>query len=160
MTEGKLFFINKPDPSIPIPIENKYVTEIDGIRDSFLRKEEALLYLFDKGIRSYKLLTKNEGDYVDISKVPIYEFWQVENRVGYVLYDYEPYVNENNEVKKRRAYVWRFVGFGRSCFAPTKDELKEKARTLIHEYQKDPEQRGYNLYPFYTRYYRYPSQTN
>ncbi|MCM3667910.1 hypothetical protein M3181_02700 [Mesobacillus maritimus] len=80
MTEGKLFFFNKPDP--PRPIENKYVTEINGLRKSFMRKEEALLHLFDNGISSYKFFTKEEKDYVNILKVPKYEFWQIENRVG------------------------------------------------------------------------------
>lgn len=47
-----------------------------------MRKEEALLHLFDNGISSYKFFTKEEKDYVNILKVPKYEFWQIENRVG------------------------------------------------------------------------------
>ncbi|MCM3667911.1 exonuclease domain-containing protein [Mesobacillus maritimus] len=70
------------------------------------------------------------------------------------MYDYEPYVDGKNEVKKRRAYVWRFVGFGRSCFAPSKEELKKKVQELIDGYKEDSEGYGYNAYPYYTRYYR------
>jgi len=66
-----------------------------------------------------------------------YELVQIENRVGTLLYDYEHYVDENNNVKKCKSFVWRFVGFGRSCFAPTKEELIELVRKQIHEYQND-----------------------
>lgn len=153
MNEGRLYFFNKPDPDRPI--EEKYVTEIEGKRKSFMRQEDAMLYLFDNGVRKYQYLTKEAEEYVDITKVATYELWYIENRVGYVLYDYEQYVDENNEVKKRRAYVWRFVGFGRSCFAATKEELEEKVLSLIHHYNEDPKEHGHNTYPFYTRHYRY-----
>lgn len=152
MTEGRLYFLNKPDPDRPI--EEKYVIEIKDQRKSFIHQDDAMMFLFDNGIRNYKYLTKEVSEYKDITKVPTYEFWQIENRVGYVLYDFEVYVDENNEMKKRKAFVWRFVGFGRSCFAKTKNELKEKVLSLINHYSEDPEERGYNTYPFYTRYYR------
>lgn len=152
MTEGLLYFFAKPDPNRPI--EEKYITEIDGNRKGFVNQENALLYLFDNGVRSYKYLTKEIAEYIDISKVKTFELWQIKNRVGYVLNDYEPYINENGEVKKRKAYVWRFIGFGRSCFSKTKNELKEKVLAQIIEDSEDKEGRGYNIYPFYSRHYR------
>jgi hypothetical protein len=152
LAEGRLYFFNKPDPNRPV--DENYVAEIDGKRKSFVRKEEAMLFLFDNGIRSYKNLTKEEKDYKNFAQVPTCEFWHIENRVGYVLNDYEQYVDENDEVQKRRAFVWRFVGFGRSCFAPTKEELEEKVQSLIQQYKEDPKEQGFNTYPYYTRYYR------
>src|SRR5699024_2582465 len=112
------------------------------------------LFLFDNGIKKLRRLTKELTEYKDYSKLPIYEFWQIENRVGYVLYEYEPYIDGSEKVKRRRAYSWRFIGFGRSCFAPTKDELKEKVKGLIHEYNNAPAERGLLTYPYYTQYYR------
>lgn len=152
MTEGRLFLLNKPDPNRPV--EEKYVAEINGERKSFIHQEDAMLYLFDNGIRTYKYLTKEVSEYADLKKVQTYEFWHIKNRVGYVLFDYEPYVDEDNKVKKRKAYVWRFVGFGRSCFATTEEELKEKVFSLINHYREDPENKGYNRYPFYNRHNR------
>ncbi|MGQ4668600.1 hypothetical protein ACUIJN_22735 [Metabacillus halosaccharovorans] len=152
MTEGRLYFLTKPDPNRPI--DHNYVTEIEGKRKYFINKEDALLFLFDNGIQNYNYLTKEASEYKDLKKVPMYKFWKIQKRVGYVLYDFEPYVDANNEVKKRRAFVWRFVGFGLGCFAETEEELKEKVQTLINHYQEDPENRGYNKYPFYTRYFR------
>src|SRR5690606_9613829 len=104
--------------------------------------------------KNFRRLTKEIYEYKDSTKLPIYEIWHIENRVGYVLYDYEPYLDENNNVKKRRAYVWRFIGFGRSCFAKTQEELKEKVLKLIHQYNNEPDEYGYNLYPYYTKHYR------
>lgn len=152
MKEGKLYFLNKPDPTRPI--ENKYVAEFEDQKKSFIHKEDALLYLFDNNVKTYKYLTKEANEYKDLSKVPTYELWHIKNRVGYVLYDYEFYEDENKEIKKRRAYVWRFVGFGRSCFAETIEELKEKVSVLINHYQEDPDECGHNVYPFYTKHYR------
>lgn len=152
MIEGRLLFLNKVDPNHPI--EEKYIAEIATKRKSFMQKEDAMLYLFDNGVRRYQFLTKESSEYKDISKVPQYEFWYIDNRVGYVLYDYEHYIDENDVVKKRRAYVWRFVGFGRSCFASTKEELEERVKLLTLEHKADPKEHGYNTYPFYTRYYR------
>lgn len=152
MIGGSLYFLNKIDPNRPI--EEKYIAEIGTERKSFVQKEDAMLYLFDNGVRTYQYLTKEASEYKEISKVPRYEFWHIENRVGYVFYDYEHYIDENDVIKKRRAFVWRFVGFGRSCFASTKEELEEKVRLLILEYKADPEEHGYNIYPFYTRYFR------
>jgi DNA polymerase III subunit epsilon len=157
MSEGRLFFFNKPDPNRPI--EDKYVTEIDCQRKSFMEKEAAMLYLFDNGVRTFKYLTKELLEYKDIKKLPTYEFWHLENRVGYVLYDFEPYVDDNGEVQKRKAFVWRFVGYGRSCFAETKEALKEKVLSLIQHYKADPEDCGHNIYPFYTKYHR-PQKVN
>ena len=152
MNEGRLYFLNTPDPNRPI--EEKYITEIEGQRKSFVREEDALLYIFDNGVRTYKYLTKEALKYKDFNKLPTYEFWHIGNRVGYVLYHFEPYVDENNEVKKRKAFVWRFVGFGRSCFSQNREELKEKITKLINHYKEDPEERGFNIYPFYTKHYR------
>lgn len=153
MSEAFLFYFNEPDPNRPI--ENKYVTQINGERKSFMNEEDALLYLFDHGIKTYKYLTKEPEKYKsDITKLLTYEFWHIENRVGYVSYDYQPYIDSGGSVKKKRAYVWRFVGFGRSCFAPTKEELEEKVRKLIQEYKRDPDNRGFNTYPFYTKHFR------
>ena len=61
-----------------------------------------MLFLFDNGVRSYKYLTKEVSEYKDITKVPTYDFWHIENKVGYVLYGFESYVDENNEVKKEK----------------------------------------------------------
>ncbi len=157
MSEGKLYYLTTPDPNRPI--EEQFVVEIDdkGIKKSFVNQENAIIFLYKNGIKKYKYLTKPIAEYINPKMIKVYEIWQIENRIGYVLYDYEKYVDENNEVKKKRAYIWRFVGFGHSCFAQTKEELKEKVLMLIHEYQEDPEQRGYNTYPFYSRYYLEPS---
>lgn len=113
-----------------------------------------MLYLYDNGIKYFQRLTKESHDYKDITKIPIYEFWHIQNRVGYVLHDYELYINENDEVKRRKAFVWRFIGFGRSCFAKTKEELKEKVLNVIQKYNDEPQDLGYNSYPYYTRHYR------
>lgn len=152
MKEGKLYFFDYPDPHRPI--ECKYVTSIDGINNYHVKKEDALLYFFDKGVTTYQFLTKKEENYKKNAKIMTYELVQIENRVGTLLYDYEHYVDENNNVKKRKAFVWRFVGFGRSCFAPTKEELIDLVRKQIHEYQNDSDGRGYNTYPYYTRHFR------
>lgn len=154
MTIGLLFYFTAPDPLRPI--EEKYVTEINGKRNSFISEEDAMLYLFDSGIKNFYRLTKELTEYKDPSKLPLYEFWHIENRVGYVLHEYELYVDENDEVKRRKAYSFRFVGFGRSCFAKTKEELEIKVRELINEYNNAPEEKGYHTYPYYTQYYREP----
>lgn len=147
-----LYFFTKPDPNRPV--EEQYIAEIQGNRKSFINKDDALLYLFDNGIKKFKRLTKEVHEYKDITKIPTYEFMHVENRVGYVLYDYEAFIDENNNVKKRRAFVWRFIGVGRSCFAKTKEELEQKVISLIHDYNKKPEELGYKTYPYYTKHYR------
>lgn len=151
MSEGLLFFFSKPVSYRPI--EEKYVTEINGDRKSFIHEHDAMLYLFENGIRKFKRLTKEVDEYADITNLNTYEFWQMDHRIGYVLYGYEPYYDENGDVKKRRAYIWRFVGFGRSCFAPTIEELKDKVLKVIHNHKQDPEKRGFNKYPYYTKYY-------
>jgi hypothetical protein len=152
LVEGKLYLFNKPDPNRPI--ETKYVTEIEGQRKYFVHQEDALLYLFDSGVKTYKFLTKEDREYKDLTKLLTYELWHIKNRIGYVQYDFESYIDEDDEVKRRRAFVWRFVGFGRSCFAKTKEELEEKVLLLINHYNEDPEASGHNTYPYYTRHYR------
>ncbi|MFE0507142.1 hypothetical protein ACWF7H_20235 [Peribacillus butanolivorans] len=152
MTKGRIYFFNTLDPNRPI--EEKYIAEVDGKRMSFVHEEEALLFLFDNGVKMYKYLTKEAKEYVNLKTLPTYEFWHIENRVGHILHGFESYIDDQNIPQKRKAFVWRFVGFGRSCFAPTQEELKEKVTKLIYEYQEDVEERGYNTYPFYTRYYR------
>lgn len=152
MSEGIIYFFSKPDPNRPI--EEQYVAEINNERVSFIHEAEAMLYLFDNGISTFKRLTKETHEYIDISKIPTYEFWHVKHRVGYVTYGYEPYIDENDVVKKRQAFVWRFIGFGRYCFAKTEIELKENVLNLINHYNNMPEELGYNSYPYYTRYYR------
>lgn len=152
MKEAKLYFFDFPDPDRPL--ECKYITNIDGKRKYFEKKEDALMYLFDNGVTTYQFLTKKEENYKKNAKILSYELLQIENRVGYVIYDYQPYVDENNTVKKRKAYVWRFIGFGRSCFAPTKEELLEQVKTQIKEYREDKDNRGYNTYPYYKKYFR------
>ena len=152
MTEGRLYFLNKPDPSRPI--EEKYIAEINNLRKSFINQEDALLYLYDNGVKTYKSLTKEALEYKDIKKLPTFEFWHIENRVGYVLHTYKPSVNENAENKRKKSFVWRFIGFGKSCFSDTKEELATEVQSLIAHYKKDPENRGFNTYPFYTRHYR------
>ncbi|NLP50247.1 hypothetical protein [Bacillus sp. RO1] len=152
MKEAKLYFFDYPDPNRPI--ECKYITSIDGINNYHEKKEDALLYLFDKGVTAYQFLTKKEENYKKNAKILTYELLQIENRVGYLIYDFQPYVDENDTVKKRKAFVWRFIGFGRSCFAPTKEEIVELVKKQIEEYQNDTDNRGYNTYPYYTRHFR------
>jgi hypothetical protein len=152
MTNSRIYLLNKSYPGIPV--ECKYAAEINGVRKFFEKKEEAMLYLFDQGVRNFQYLTKEAADYKGKTKLPSYEFWHIENRVGYVGFDNEFYVSVNNEIKKRKAFVWRFVGYGRSVFAQTEEELKEKVIHQIKEYNEDPKGYGYNTYPFYTRYYR------
>lgn len=152
LNEVRMYFLNTTAPDRPI--EEKYITEILGERKSFLQEEDALLYLFDRDFKTFKYLTKEAIKYKDLKNLPTYEFWHIGNRVGYLLYDYQPYINENNEVKKRKAFVWRFVGFGQSCFAQNREELKGKIMTLIDYYKEDPENRGFNIYPYYTKHFR------
>lgn len=152
MSEGRLYFLNKPYPGRPV--EERYFTKINSLKEFFVTKEDALLHLFDQGIRNFQYLTKEISDYKNTQNILTYELWHVENRVGYVQYDYERYEVECGEVKKRRAFVWRFVGFGRTLFALSKEELKEKVRELIQHYNEDLDERGYNKYPFYTRHNR------
>ena len=152
MTEGRLYFLNKLDPNRPI--EEKYVTEINGNRESFINQDDALLFLFDNGIKNYKYLTKEVSEYKNLDNLLSYELWQLRNRVGYVLYELESYVNQEDVIQKRKAYIWRFVGFGRSCFAETKEELKEKVIALIDFYNEDPKDYGHSKYPYYTQYTR------
>lgn len=152
MVNVRLYFLIKPDPNHPI--EQRYMVELNETRKSFYNKEDALLYLFDNGIRTFQYLTKELAEYKNVDKQPLYEFWHLENRVGYVLYDYEQYPDENGQLRKRKAFVWRFVGFGRSCFAETREELRLKVLSLINEYREDNEGRGFNIYPAYTKHYR------
>jgi hypothetical protein len=50
---GRLFFLTTPDPGRPI--EETYIAEIDIIGSkSFVTKEEALLFLFDNGVKTRK----------------------------------------------------------------------------------------------------------
>lgn len=152
LVDGKLFYFTKPD--INRPVEEQYVIEINDARKSFVHKEDAMLYLFDKGVKTFYRLTKELTEYANIKQLLIFEFHQIENRIGYVVRDYLPQLNEDNEVKNIRVYIWRFVGFGRSCIADSMEELMEMVPQTIHEYNNQPEERGYNSYPFYTRYYR------
>jgi hypothetical protein len=152
LIEGRLYFITKPDPDRPI--ELKYRTEFDETQKWFEKQEDALLFLFDNGVRKFQFLTKELSEYKSLKNLQTLELWHLENRVGYVLYDYQSYVDEKDEVKKRKAYIWRFVGYGRSCFAKTKEELNDKVLSLIHYYKEDQENCGHNTYPYYTRYYR------
>ena len=152
LIEGRIYYLNTPDPYRPL--EEKYIAEVDGHRKSFALEEDALLYIYDSGVRTFKYLTKDALKYMNLNKLPTYEFWHIENRVGYVLNDFQLYIDENNEVKKKRAFVWRFVGFGRSCFADNQEELRRKVNKWIKHYQEDPVNYGYNNYPYYTKCYR------
>jgi hypothetical protein len=152
MSEGILYIFNKPD--LNRPIEEKFVAEINGKRTSFVNEDDAKIFLFDNGVKSFRFLTKEVHEYKDFSKVPVYEFLKLKNRVGYVTYGYEPYVDNDGKVKRRKAYIWRFIGFGRYCFAKTMEELQEMVLDLINYYQEDPRERGFNIQPAYTRYNR------
>lgn len=110
--------------------------------------------MFDKGVRTFNFYTKEISEYKKLDNILRYEIWQIEDRIGYVLYDYEPYVDVQGNFKKRKAYVWRFVGFGRSCFAPTREELKEKVKEQIQYQKEDPKGFGLSTHPCYTKYYR------
>lgn len=152
MPEGFLYYFTHPDPLRPV--EEQYITEISGKRKSFVHEDDAMLHLFDSGIKNFKRLTKEVREYKKITQVPLFEFMHVENRIGYVLYGHEPYIDESGNVKRRRAFVWRFIGFGRSCFAQDKEELKETVSSLINKYNNEPEELGYKTYPYYTKHYR------
>lgn len=152
MKEGRLYFINTPDPNRSV--ELKYLSEFSENKKWFENQEDALIYLFDNGIRKYTYLTKELSKYKSSENLLTYELWHLENRVGYVTYGDEQYYDENKQLKKRKSYIWRFIGHGRSCFAETQEELKDKVLSLIHHYKEDPEACGYNTYPYYTRYYR------
>lgn len=147
MSYGTLYFFTKPDPHRPI--EEQYVAEIGNDRTSFVDESDAMLYMFDNGIKTFKKLTKEANTYKDLTKIPTYEFHQIEHRVGYVTYGHEPYVDENDTVKRRRSFVWRFIGFGYPCFAKTKEELKVVVSKLITEHNNAPTKLGYNTYPYY-----------
>lgn len=152
MNQGILFYFTKPSPNRPI--DEQYVAEIKGERTSFVHQNDAMLYLFDNGVRKFRRLTKEVKGYKNIKNIPFFEFWHIQNRVGYLVHGYQRYIDENDKVKQKRAYVWSFVGFGRVCFAETKEELKSKVLERIEEYRKIPPVKGYNTYPYFTRYYR------
>lgn len=152
LKEGKLYFINTPDPNRPV--EFKFLAEFEKNQKWFEKQEDALIFLFDNGVNTYKYLTKELNKYKNLNNLLTYELWHLENRVGYVTYGDELYYDENREIKKRKSYIWRFIGHGRSCFAETQEELRNKVLTHIHHYKVDHEERGYNTYPFYTKYYR------
>ncbi|MEA3320957.1 MAG: hypothetical protein U9Q88_13195 [Bacillota bacterium] len=152
MNEGELFFLNTPDPNRPV--ELKYLAEFDKNHKWFEKQEDALLYLFDNGIKKYKYLTKELDKYKSLKNLLTYELWHLENRVGYVTYGDEQYYDENEKLEKRKSYIWRFIGHGRSCFAQTPEALKDKVLSHINHYKEDTEDRGYNTYPYYTKYYR------
>lgn len=153
LKHGKLFYFTNPHPDLPI--DERYVAETDtGIKESFVHKNDALLFLFDHGVRSYQSFTKEISVYKNLKNIPIYELWHLENRIGYVLFGFESYIDSEGNINKRKSYIWRFVGHGRSCFAPTREELTQKILDEIHKHVADPEERGYNIYPYYTRYYR------
>lgn len=150
---GRLFFLNKPVPHRPA--EEKYVVEIEGMeRKSFVEKNDAILFMYDNGITSYQYFTKEVAEYINIKQIPFYELWRIEHRVGFVLYDFEYYTDENNATKKRKSYVWRFVGYGKPCFAPNKESLKEKVQEVVMRHLEDPDKRGLNEYPYFTKCYR------
>ena len=149
---GRIYSLNRI--YLGVPVECKYAAEIEGERQYFVNKEDALLYLYDHDISVFQFLMKEVSKYTNITSIPHYEFWHIKNRIGYVVHDNEYYNTVDNITKKQRAYVWRFVGYGRSLYASTKDELKEKVIEQIHQYSEDVNQRGYNIYPFYTRYNR------
>lgn len=151
--QANLFYFSKPSPSRPA--ENKYVVEIEGMDSkSFSDKNVAILFMFDKGVNSYKYYTKEISAYKNLKQVPTIEIWQVGHRIGTVTYGDEFYTDENNEVKKRKSFVWRFVGFGKPCFAPTTEELREKVWETINRHLLDPDERGLNKYPYFTQFYR------
>lgn len=129
--------------------------EIEGIETkSFINKDEALLYLFDNGVKTYQYYTKLISEYTNTKQIPIYELWHIGNRIGYVLDDYEPYIDESNAVQYRKSFVWRFVGYGMPCFAADKETLAENVLKLIDYHKNDPEDRGLNEYPYFTKCYR------
>lgn len=153
MSEGKLYFLNKPDHNRPI--ELKYLVELNEIQMWFEKEEDAQIFLFDNGVRKYKYLTKELSEYKKgLKNLQTFELWHLENRVGYVTYGFNNYYDENDKPQQKRAYIWRFIGYGRSCFAETHEELKDKVLSLINHYNEDPEECGHNIYPYYSRYYR------
>lgn len=152
LKEGRLYFLNTPDPNRPV--ELKYLAEFAENQKWFEKQEDALIYLFDNGVNVYKYLTKELEKYKNLNNLLTYELWHLENRVGYVTYGDEQYYDENNELKKRKSFIWRFIGHGRSCFAETQEELKVKVLSHTNYYKEDPEDQGYNTYPYYTKYYR------
>lgn len=152
MKEGILHFINTPDPNRPV--ELKYLVEYEETQKWFEEQSDALIFLFDSGITKYRYLTKLALEYKRLKNTKHYELWQIGNRVGYVTYDFKKYLDEDGNVKKNPAYVWRFVGHGRPCFEETQEELRDKVLSLIQSYKEDPDDRGFNIYPYYTKYYR------
>jgi len=150
---GNLYYLSKPQSNIPR--EDRYLAEVNrDIRKSFIYEEDALLFLFDNGIRYFQRFTKDILEYKNTKNIPTYELCHLNNRVGYITYGNQPYINETGKVEKRKAYIWRFIGYGRSCFAPTREELEGKVTSLIQQYKEDGEGKGFNIYPFYTRHCR------
>ncbi|WP_407728483.1 hypothetical protein ACJMCD_28585 (plasmid) [Priestia megaterium] len=150
---GNLYYISKPQPNIPR--EDRYLAEVNrDIKKSFIHEEDALLFLFDNGIRYFQRFTKDILEYKNTKNIPTYELCHLNNRVGYISHGNQPYTDETGKVQKRKAFIWRFIGYGRSCFAPTREELKEKVASLIQQYKEDREGKGFNIYPFYTRHCR------
>jgi hypothetical protein len=150
--EGRLYFFNKPDPNRPI--ELKYLAEFGETQKWFEKEEDAKLFLFDNGIRKYQYLTKKLSEYTSLKNLQTFELWHIKNRVGYVTNGYQKYYDVNNNVQQKRAIIWRFIGYGRSCFAETQEELKDKVLSLINFYNDDLEECDHNTYPFFTRYHR------
>lgn len=150
---GRLYFLNNDSPDRPT--EEKYVVDIEGLeRKSFIFKKDAMIFMFDNGITTFHYLTKEISEYINTGSIRQFELWHIENRVGYVIYDNEAYVDENDKVKHRKSYIWRFIGFGKPCFAENQELLKEKVKLLIAEHKKDKYNLGLNEYPYFTKYHR------
>ncbi|MEH7136984.1 hypothetical protein, partial [Priestia megaterium] len=134
---------------------DRYLAEVNrNIKKTFIYEEDALLFLFDNGIRYFQRFTKDILEYKNTKNIPTYELCHLNNRVGYISYGNQSYINETGKLEKRKAYIWRFIGYGRSCFAPTREELEDKVTSLIQQYKEDREGKGFNIYPFYTRHCR------
>ena len=142
-----------------IAIENKYAIYSDGNNAKyFTEQDDAIIYAFDERYNHISLLSKPIKDYkIDKNGEPVLpkpqELLQIGNRVGRVYHDFLDFEKNGASVREKQ-HIWRFVGHGYPCWADTKDELMTKVRLAVETFMIDAEKRGYNTYPYYTRYYR------
>lgn len=126
----------------------------------FSNQEDALIQAFDNGCTQIRLLTKEISEYkvnekTNKQSLPDYQdLVKIEHRVGRMYRDYISSVAEDGKVKNKMQYVWRFVGAGRSCVASTEETLLQKITLEIDIQKEDKDNKGYNTYPYYTKYHR------
>lgn len=69
----------------------------------FHLREDALIFLFDNGVKEYQFLTKKLLDYKSLRNIQTYQLWHLENQVGYVIHGLENYVDKNGRSDTKKS---------------------------------------------------------